>query len=47
MVLVWTNLCVSKREDKKANCLNCNITVNINVDWGLHVSKYPGMILTY
>ena len=47
MVLVRTNLCVPKREDKTTNCLNFNVTVNINVDWGLHISKYPGMILTY
>ena len=47
MVLVRTNLCVPKREDKRTNCLNFNVTVNINVDWGLHISKYPGMILTY
>ena len=47
MVLVRTNLCVPKREDKRTNCLNFNVTVNTNVDWGLHISKYPGMILTY
>ena len=47
MALVRTNLCVPKRGDKRTNCLNFNVTVNINVDWGLHISKYPGMILTY
>ena len=29
------------------NYLDFNVTVNINVDWGLRVSKYPGIILTY
>ena len=44
-VLVRTNLCVPKGEDKRTNYLDFN--VNINVDWGLRVSKYPGIILTY
>ena len=44
-VLVRTNLCVPKGEDKRTNDLDFN--VNINVDWGLRVSKYPGIILTY
>ena len=47
MVLVRTNLCVPKREDKRTNHLDFNVTININVDWGLRISKDPGMILTY
>ena len=48
MVLVRTNLCVSIRgKDKSIYYLNFNVIVNINVDWGLHISKYPGMILTH
>ena len=34
-------------EDHQTIYLDFNVTLNINVIWGLHISKYPGMILTY
>ena len=41
MVLVRTNLCVPKREDKRTGCLNFNVTVNINVDLGASYKQVP------